>query len=270
MEIEFRKIFEEISPNNFIEILEENLEIKRNEMEKIKGKKILVIGDLHGNFDSLSSILKKIDLNEFDKIIFLGDYGDRGSYQVETYYLLLKLRVEIPKKVLMIRGNHEFLEGYQPYPHDLPLALIAKFGKSKAAEIYSLLKNFWERLPFCCISKNYFFVHGGIPVNIASIKELEKPNDEIKLQLLWNDPFEGNGYEPSYRGVGYLFGKDITQNFLKIVGVKKVIRGHEPCNGYKINHEGKVLTIFSMKGYYGNQKASFLIIDNEIEKIEIF
>jgi protein phosphatase len=42
-----------------------------------------------------------------------------------------------------------------------------------------------------------------------------------------------------------------------------LIRGHEPSEeGYKINHNGKVLTLFSRKGEpYFNAQAAYLQLD---------
>jgi hypothetical protein len=44
------------------------------------------------------------------------------------------------------------------------------------------------------------------------------------------------------------------------LGVKILIRGHEPCEeGFRINHNGRVLTLFSMKGApYFNERGAYL------------
>jgi protein phosphatase len=55
----------------------------------------------------------------------------------------------------------------------------------------------------------------------------------------------------------------VTKRFLEIFGVRFLIRGHEPSNqGYKINHNGKVLTIFSRRGDpYFNKHGAYLTYD---------
>lgn len=41
------------------------------------------------------------------KLLFLGDYVDRGMYSVEVLILLYSLKLNYPKSVVMLRGNHE-------------------------------------------------------------------------------------------------------------------------------------------------------------------
>jgi protein phosphatase len=66
--------------------------------------------------------------------------------------------------------------------------------------------------------------------------------------------------QPSPRGAGKLFGKNVTEEVLRKLNVKVLIRGHEPCEeGFKLNHDGKVLTLFSRKGSpYFNAYGAYL------------
>ncbi|OYT42753.1 MAG: serine/threonine protein phosphatase [Candidatus Aenigmarchaeota archaeon ex4484_224] len=251
-----------INLDKFFDLLENVLKIKQKPLEFLEFESVYVIGDIHGDFQTFSKILSKIDLKN-SALIFLGDYGDRGNEQIEVYQKIFELKLNFEERVFLLRGNHEFVDEVDVYPHDLPFHLSSYFGENYE-EIYFKIRKFWENLSFSIIlNEKFFLVHGGIPVEKISIDLLENPIFRIKAQLVWNDPFEGFGYLNSPRGMGYLFGIDITESFLSQFNLEKIIRGHEVCNGFKENHKGKVLTVFSSKFPYNLQKVGFLEILKE-------
>ena len=56
---------------------------------KCKGKKVAIIGDIHGCYDELNQLLDRIDWSPRDHILILtGDLIDRGPKIKETLMLL--------------------------------------------------------------------------------------------------------------------------------------------------------------------------------------
>ena len=74
--------------------------------EHIMYKRILAIGDIHGEYDKLVDLYAKIDFNPPDDLlVFLGDYVDRGKKPIEVLQWLMARRDE--PNVVMLRGNHD-------------------------------------------------------------------------------------------------------------------------------------------------------------------
>jgi protein phosphatase len=236
-----------------------------------KGEAV-VIGDLHGDLDSLtevlqrSRILERMDKSPQTMLIFLGDYGDRGACSAETYYTVLELKLLNPEQVILMRGNHEGPKDLLPSPHDLPTQFQTRF-KEKWAEVYAEVRGLFQHLyNALLVDKRYLMIHGGLPRkpfmadDIASATTLH-PQRPLLEEILWSDPDEAvKEFSPSPRGAGTLFGKKVTDRVLAKLRVKILIRGHEPCeDGFKINHGGKVLTLFSLKGPpYFNTYGAYL------------
>lgn len=231
----------------------------------------LVIGDLHGDFESLVTILKtsrfteKMEKTREATIVFLGDYGDRGSKSAEVYYVVLKLKLAFPEQVVLLRGNHEAPAESLGYPHDLPLQLQIRFGEDgkMAYEKTRALSAYLYNAVF--VEDRYLMVHGGVSQKVRTLQDIaqaqENHGEDVLEDLLWSDPDENvQGVSPSPRGAGKLFGKNVTEKVLSHLNAKVLIRGHEPSGeGFKINHGGKVLTLFSRKGSpYHNRRGAYL------------
>ncbi|MEM3617529.1 MAG: metallophosphoesterase family protein [Candidatus Bathyarchaeia archaeon] len=235
----------------------------------------LVVGDLHGDLESLieiltrSNFLIKLNQNANTAMIFLGDYGDRGPLSAEVYYIILKLKLHFPRQIILMRGNHEGPEDLLASPHDLPWQFQAKFGNSwqeAYKETFKLFKCLYNAV---VVEERYLMVHGGLPPQARSLEDLayaheRHPKESLLEDLLWSDPTNAISETcASPRGAGKLFGQKVTDTVLQNFGVKFLIRGHEPCEeGYKIEHNGKVLTLFSRKGppYY-NQHGAYLKLE---------
>jgi diadenosine tetraphosphatase ApaH/serine/threonine PP2A family protein phosphatase len=274
-----------VQSGSFVKILEKTIDLLRGESGKIGNLDIieglvklepsgeaLVIGDLHGDLESLISILKssgftrKMTERKDATLIFLGDYGDRGARSAAVYYTVLRLKLAFPEQVILLRGNHEGPEDLMASPHDLPMQFQFRFKEdgralySKVRELFAYLYN------AVLVEERYLMVHGGLSPEIATAQDLANankthPEQDFLEDLLWSDPNDTVRnvlYSP--RGAGKLFGKSVTEKVLRKLNVKILIRGHEPCQeGFKLNHDSKVLTLFSRKGApYFNTYGAYL------------
>jgi protein phosphatase len=249
-----------------------NLRIKGRLVNLKPEGEALIVSDLHGDLESLIQIMK--ESNFLDKMsqdnhaimIFLGDYGDRGEYSKEVYYTVLRLKLLFPEQIILMRGNHEGPEDLMPSPHDLPTEFQMKFGE-KWEEAYSRIRRLFAYLyNVVIIEERYLIIHGGLPYKAKSVKDLAytqatHPGQSFLEEMLWSDPDDmTEEISSSPRGAGRLFGEKVTRRMLKRFNVRILIRGHEPCEeGFKINHGGKVLTLFSRKGQpYFNTYGAYL------------
>lgn len=231
------------------------------------------IGDLHGDFVSLVTVLNStwswIRSND-GVLVFLGDYIDRGDRQLETLMMVLLLKVEYPDNVVLLRGNHEPPEWLIPHPHDYPFQLKLAF-RERADELYRLSMMLFNSLPLIFLAKNKLIaLHGGPPRRVLRHMDFnqvfevgkETPTEDLLEDVLWSDPIEQDiDYLPSPRGAGILFGKKITKRTLNIAQVEFIIRGHEPVNGVKSAHEGRVITVFTSPLVYGLRCAGVLKLE---------
>lgn len=244
---------------------------------------LVIVSDIHGDLGSLCKILDEINFeiflkNKNNKIIFLGDYIDRGSNSITVLYTICKLKQTFPHSIVLMRGNHEASEEF-PFPsHDLPQRISEYFRNSESDKIYSLVSSFFRLLTVMTIIENQLLiVHGGLPTHVND------PNDEACFpsssekksffleEILWSDPraLEDKEWETSRRPFGKHFGKTITQKWLKLTQTKALVRGHEPCNEYRVDHDGMILTLFSCKESYPKFGAGYLYIkNNELSSIQ--
>ncbi|XP_024632955.1 serine/threonine-protein phosphatase 5 [Medicago truncatula] len=228
------------------------------------GKHITVCGDVHGQFYDLLNIFELNGLpSEENPYLFNGDFVDRGSFSLEVILTLFAFKCMSPSAIYLGRGNHESRR------------MNKKCGFE--GEVRSKLNGGFVKLfaeVFCCLSlahvinKKVFVVHGGLfsvdGVKLSDIRSInrfcEPPDEGLMHDLLWSDPQYLPGRGPSKRGYElFCFGEDVTKRFLKDNNLDLVVRSHESKRkGYEIQHDGKLITVFSAPNYcdqMGNRGA---------------
>tara|TARA_B100001123_G_scaffold408216_1_gene501195 strand:+ start:1081 stop:1869 length:789 start_codon:yes stop_codon:yes gene_type:complete len=146
--------------------------------------RVIVFGDVHGCSTQLDQLLEKLQPQEGDRLVFLGDLIDKGPDSPGVVRRVRELSTEFP--LTLIQGNHEemFLrwhkkdteEGKQSMKRHAEFeALSKKLSKEDVKFLGSSV--LYER--FNVNGRDFIAVHAGIP---ASVPELpEKEEDVAKL-----------------------------------------------------------------------------------------
>ena len=159
-----------LAKNDVIKIIKLAFLIIKNEPNALTIKDpVTIVGDIHGQYYDLIKLLTVGGEPEKTKYLFLGDFVDRGSFSMEVIILVLALKINFPKTVFLLRGNHECRQMTQSF--NFRQEVLYKYD----AEIYDLLIDLFDSLPLAAIINGKFLaVHGGISPELTTISDLQK------------------------------------------------------------------------------------------------
>lgn len=230
-----------------------------------------ICGDIHGQFHDLLQIFQHLGLpGEKSNYLFLGDYVDRGSQSIEVIMLLFLLKLKYPKKIYLIRGNHECPTVNRIY------GFYTECQKKYDLKVWNAVNQVFSFLPVAAlINQKIFCVHGGLSPHLKSLSQITKikkgtriPDQGLLCDLTWADPSNHRDeWEQNDRGVSYTFNNSVTTKFMKANGIDLICRAHQVVDkGYEFSFGKKLVTIFSAPNYcgeYGNS-GSVMTIDNNL------
>ena len=162
-------------------------------------KRLIAIGDIHGEIEKLNSLLNKLNLQAGDKVIFLGDYIDRGLNSKAVIERVLDLSKKI--ECVFLKGNHEDMllktkitQSQDDIEHWLLSGGISTYDNyGDYPAIFNTHGKFLDSLKLYHIEQNYMFVHAGINPK----KEL---SEQTKDDLLWiREEFLDNSHNLPYK-----------------------------------------------------------------------
>jgi serine/threonine protein phosphatase 1 len=140
--------------------------------------RIFAVGDIHGSYRRLERLLARLPLDAArDRIVFLGDYIDRGPQSRQVIELLLEVERRMPCAVFLM-GNHEhdlleyarggdveLLRGLREMGTE---ATLASYGNAPVQGLGDLSflppahRDFLQRLRLIWREAGYTFVHAGV------------------------------------------------------------------------------------------------------------
>jgi len=232
-----------------------------------------ICGDIHGQFYDLLELFRIGGQIPDANYVFIGDFVDRGYNSVETIQLLLCYKAKYPKKITLLRGNHESRQITQAYGfYD---ECQKKYGN---ANPWKFCTDLFDYLPLgAVVDGEVLCIHGGLSPEINTLdqirtidRKVEIPNEGPFCDLMWSDPEDIEAWAINTRGAGWLFGAKVTKEFLHLNDLQLITRAHQLVQeGYQYWFKEKSLvTVWSAPNYCyrcGNV-ASILHLDEKMER----
>lgn len=248
-----------------------------------------VFGDIHGNLEDLhffSDNVWNLGMSlTAGNFVFLGDYVDRGMSCLEVVAYLLAMKLSLPQKVFLLRGNHETrdVNGWEEHYGERSFIHQCRdrFGDDLGFRVWEATNSTFDRMPLAAvIDQDIFCVHGGIPrpisdpskeggrirdiLNVTKVAGINPPyehededHQQVASDCIWSDPASEDqearsvdrrtGYGDSLRGGGAIcFGHRAVTDFLAQQGFSYIMRAHEAhAEGVAVSKGARVFTVFS-------------------------
>lgn len=266
-----------------------------------------IFGDIHGNLEDLhffSDNIWRLGMGlTAGNFLFLGDYVDRGMSCLEVTAYLLAMKLQLPDKVYLLRGNHETrdVNGWEEHygERSFIYQCRSRFGDDIGYRIWEACNQVFDRLPLCgVVDQDIFCVHGGIPrpvardttriqdiLNVPKVAGINPPYEheddayqQVASDCIWSDPASEDqeqhsvdpetGFGESLRGGGAIcFGNKAVTDFLQQQGFSYIMRAHEAhAEGVAVSKGARVFTVFSTSKDHnqGSQAlAGCILVDGE-------
>ena len=229
-----------------------------------------ICGDIHGQYYDLLRIFEHCGYPGDFNYLFLGNYVDFGTQGLEVICLLLCYKLKYPKKIYLLRGNHE-----SSVTHRLH-GFYDECKRKVNVKIWRFFTELFNYLPVAAlIDETIFCVHGGLSPDLKSVKDIlgisrptDIPDTGLLCDLLYSDPDKGaTDYDENDVGVSVIFGEKVVYDFIKNNDIDLIVRGNQVVDdGYEYFANRRLLTIFSAPNYRGeyDNSAGILIIDENL------
>jgi hypothetical protein len=253
------------------------------------------IGDIHGDFFALHSLLEEVSKHPDSYVCFLGDLVDRGPHGIECFAKILEFaeshrntsQGSFPR-VTWILGNHDegiainpkaekkFRSSVEPaeFVDYLNGVIPSPLPQSELTEWGCLFIDVCERLPRAILfPSGLLATHGGIPLEDRwpYLKTMESLNHKRCLgDFTWTRATKvpakkGWKYDPQRRlySSSFEYGYKDFEGFCKTVEpifpVKYLVRGHDHvAGGLEMPVEYKSAPLLTINGFgFGHLTNSY-------------
>ncbi|CCD65293.2 Serine/threonine-protein phosphatase C23G10.1 [Caenorhabditis elegans] len=216
---------------------------------------VRICGDLHGQYPDLIRLFAQGGFPPDSNYLFLGDYVDRGSFNLEVILLCLAYKARYPNNFMMLRGNHEVIHINEKY--GFKDEVFNRKGEYHD-ELYPEFNEMMDMMPLVAlVGGRILCMHGGLSQHIKSLddlRNLRRPfhsEDEcLENDIMWSDPAKVSGWTANPRGASVQFGENEVKEMCKLLDIDLIVRGHQVVqDGYEFFAGKKLVTVFSAPHY---------------------
>ncbi|MDI7259013.1 MAG: metallophosphoesterase [Thermodesulfobacteriota bacterium] len=222
--------------------------------------KVVFVGDTHGDQNATEQVTRHY-LKKPYRIVFLGDYVDRGNDSQENIHTLLQMKLEHPEKIFLLAGNHE---GYMV--KELSPANFWESLSPKEKEQYGLL---FSKFPLCATSQNGIIALHGVLPDLESLEEMNRIEwgDSHWDRVVWGDFVEEKVEVAGDLWGRPQFGEPYFDRLMEKYQKRILIRSHQPHAPLWM-YQKRCVTIFTSKAYLPIRTIVIVDLEREVRTAE--
>ena len=250
----------------------------------LEDNKWFFIGDIHGDFFALHTLLEEVSKHPNAKVCFLGDLVDRGPHGLECFARLLEFAENQRAannclSVVWVLGNHD--EGISINPRSenkffstvdpaefvdfLNGDILSQFEEAELTAWGCLFVDACERLPRALLFKTGLLAtHGGVPLE-DRWPYLKTPGalnhkrclgdftwtraSTMPCKTAWQDDPKRRLYSSDFE-YGYKDLEGFCEAVKPLFSVKFLVRGHDHVEGgHEIPTNYKAIPLMTLNGF---------------------
>jgi predicted MPP superfamily phosphohydrolase len=210
---------------------------------RLESGRVIFVGDTHGDFEATERIVRRY-LKSENKLVFLGDYVDRGPASRENINFLFEQKIEHPYSLYLLMGNHEGYAMGSFHPAD--------FWEGLDTELRQRYGEVLSRLPLAVSTSNGIIaLHGALP-DVSGLEDINmiKPGSTEWHQIVWGDWQEraGKSLGMDPHTARPQFGRGWFNEIMSRLGKSVLVRSHQPDAPLTM-YGKRCLTIFTSSAY---------------------
>jgi serine/threonine protein phosphatase 1 len=158
-----------------------------------KEGRLLAVGDIHGCLDHLERLMARVEPTAADRVVFLGDFIDRGPDGKGVLDYLLGFGRRFPRSVFL-KGNHEamfldFLAGRDQlmFLYNGGGTTLESYREAEVIRIPKAHLDFLAGLPACFATEDFIFVHAGLRPGLPLEAQEERDLLWIRNEFIASD-----------------------------------------------------------------------------------